>query len=54
MSKKKSFTPEEEMDFEERAAIREYDGGQPRYVAEYEARKEIIARRKKQGELWKQ
>lgn len=38
------LTPEWRLEFEERAAIREYDGGQAREHAEAEALKEILAK----------
>ena len=36
-------------DFEERAAIREFDGCQPRGTAEFFAREEVLARTAQQG-----
>ena len=39
------------VEFEERAAIREYDGGQAREHAEAEAFAEILARMRAAGEL---
>ena len=38
------------LEFEERAAIREFDGGQPREYAEAEALGEIVERIKAMGE----
>lgn len=38
------LSPEWRLEFEERAAIREYDGGQAREHAEAEALKEILAK----------
>ena len=40
---------DEDYEFEERAAIREYDGGDPRGRAEFFAREEIAARKAQDG-----
>jgi|GEM_PF-4929374 len=40
-AEKKNLSSSELVDWEERAAIREYDGGQPREVAEEEAMKDL-------------
>ena len=43
------LTPEWRLEWEERAAIREYDGGQAREHAEAEAFTEILARMRSAG-----
>ena len=40
-----------QLEFEERAAVREYDGGQPREYAEAEALRETVERMRATGEI---
>ena len=42
-----ALTPDEQIDFDERAAIMEFDGGLPREEAEAEARYIVLAERQK-------